>query len=94
MIIHNQKRKYLLSVLGEFVDKFILNYTLDTESMSTENVDKSTSAADDKTGDNFVFDYACAILVYVLMARNFQDASREGDGERVFRSYKFQLLLF
>ena len=56
-------------MLGEFVDKFILNYTLDTESMSTENVDKSTSAADDKIGEDFVFNYACAIFVYRLMAR-------------------------
>ena len=34
------------------------------------------------TGADGVFDYACSIIGFGLLARNFSDAAREGDGER------------
>ena len=37
-----------------------------------------------KSGDG-IFNYACRILGMNLMARNFHDASRQGDGERLIR---------
>ena len=41
-----------------------------------------------------VFSYACSVLGLDLMARNFGDATREGDGERLIRIWKFFMLYF
>lgn len=41
-----------------------------------------------------VYNYACRVLGMNLLARNFHDASREGDGERLIRCWKFLLLHF
>ena len=34
-----------------------------------------------------------SVLTYGMMTHNFQDASREGDSERLLRCHKFLLLL-
>lgn len=96
LLSDDSKRKYLQSVLGEFVDKFVLNHTIDAESMTSGKPEKPRSSVKKsvKKPHDFVFNYACAILTYGLMARNFQDSSREGDGERTLRCYKFLLLHF
>ena len=40
------------------------------------------------------FDYACTRLSFGLFVANFDDAVKEGDGERILRSWKFALLIF
>ncbi|XP_077864340.1 LOW QUALITY PROTEIN: uncharacterized protein LOC144349697 [Saccoglossus kowalevskii] len=39
-----------------------------------------------------IFNYACVSISMGLLVRNFQDAIKEGDGERVIRLYKFLML--
>ena len=41
-----------------------------------------------------VFSYDCSVLGLDLMAHNFGDATREGDGERLIRIWKFFMLYF
>ena len=47
-----------------------------------------------KEKEDGVYNYSCAALSYFLLLRNFQDAVRRGDGERVLRLYKFLMLYF
>ena len=41
-----------------------------------------------------VFDYSCCALGFCLLARDFNDAMRRGDGGRILRLCKFYLLYF
>lgn len=47
-----------------------------------------------KKGEDHVLNYATCVLGMGLLARNFHDSSREGDGERSLRCWKFFLLHF
>lgn len=49
----------------------------------------SVAASDDK-----VFEYACCTLAAAMLMYEFDDSVREGDGERVYRVWKYLLLLF
>lgn len=40
------------------------------------------------------YNYACARLNFGMLIFNFDDAIKEGDGERVLRCWKFMLLIF
>ncbi|XP_070548874.1 uncharacterized protein [Ptychodera flava] len=51
----------------------------------------TTQSPIDQSQDG-VFNYACTSLSLGLFARNFQDAVKEGDGDRVIRMYKFLML--
>ena len=42
--------------------------------------------------DDDVYNYQLALLEFGMIIKNFYDAISEGDGERVFRSWKFMLL--
>jgi L1 cell adhesion molecule like protein len=44
------------------------------------------------SSDDHVHNYACLLLTMGLLARNFQDSSREGDGERIIRCWRFLFL--
>lgn len=44
--------------------------------------------------EDSVFNYSCAALSMCLLLRDFQDARRHGDGERIIKLYKFLLLYF
>ena len=37
-------------------------------------------------GEDGVVDYACSVIGLGLMARNFSEASKEGDGDRLIRN--------
>ena len=41
-----------------------------------------------------MYNYACRFMGMALMVRNFHDASREGDGLRIMRCWKFLMLYF
>lgn len=74
--------------------------------LSGEPAKKSKKGDKSKTGggkemkkrqnqsEDGVYNYACRVLGMNLLARNFHDASREGDGERLIRCWKFLLLHF
>ena len=47
-----------------------------------------------KRGEDYICNYATCVLGMGLLARNFHDSSREGDGERSMRCWKFFLLHF
>ena len=40
------------------------------------------------------YDYACGVLSLGLFFLDFKDAVREGDGDRIFKHWKYLLLLF
>lgn len=42
--------------------------------------------------EDYILNYACSVLGHILLARNFRDASRENDGARTIRCWKFFLL--
>ena len=46
------------------------------------------------TSADGVFEYACSVIGLGLMARNFHDATHEGDDERLMRCWKFFMLHF
>ncbi len=63
---------------------------LETKGMS--DVDAPTTPGSDK--EDHVTNYACQVIGHGLMAENFHDAWREGDGGRLLRCWKFLLLHF
>ena len=46
------------------------------------------------TGEDYKLNYATVVLRMGMLARNFHDASREGDGQWLIRCWKFVLLHF
>jgi hypothetical protein len=50
--------------------------------------------AKDKEDSDDVYNYNCALVSEGLLFMNFLDAIAEGDGERIFRQYKYLMLLF
>lgn len=55
---------------------------------------KEPVVKEQKQSEDGILNYACRVLGMNLMARNFHDASREGDDERLIRCWKFLLLHF
>ena len=47
---------------------------------------------DGATAPDGVLNYACSLMNMGLLARNLQDASHEGDGNRIIRCWRFQFL--
>ena len=78
---NDEKRKYLSLCTKAFTTKFALHHvqSLDDESM---------------TCTDGVFDYACFIVGFGLLARHFSDAIHESDGERSIRCWKLFMLHF
>ena len=46
------------------------------------------------TSEDSVYEYACAVLSMAMFAFEFNDAVKEGDGERVYRIWQYLLLHF
>lgn len=62
-----------------------------------QSTTKKQSPSDQSTSDgnqDYVLNYTCHLLGMCLFSRNFHDASKEGDGERLIRCWKFLLLHF
>ncbi|XP_072037402.1 uncharacterized protein [Amphiura filiformis] len=53
-----------------------------------------TSQAEEETSTDSVFNYSCNALSMCLLAFNFDDARKMGDGERIIRLLKFIMLHF
>jgi serine palmitoyltransferase len=54
----------------------------------------TTMAAESNSEEDHVYNYACVRLSFGMLLRNFSDAVREGDGERIIRCWKFLLLIY
>lgn len=80
------KKQYLFDVVGKFIDKFVLSYAADAKTL--------LAGTPTQPGEDGVHNYACSVMTHGLLARAFRDASREGDGERLLRYWKFLLLHF
>ena len=59
------------------------------QSCTSSSVDTSQEPQEDR-----IYNYACRFMGMALMARNFHDASREGDGLRTIRCWKFLMLYY
>ena len=99
--------KSLSMAIQQFLDQFVLHDKVDqlssnvqTFSRETATKRKSRKEVEEKEkkqqceAEDGVYSYACRFLAMSLMARNFHDASRYGDGERLIRCWKFLLLHF
>ena len=90
--------KDLEEIVGKLVDEYAMKF-VDTDGVSpeeklqTKSVGTQHPPLQEKSQDG-VFNYATHIIGYGLLARNFQDAWREGDGVRTIRCWKFFLLYF
>ena len=71
----------------------------DSELEGAEDTDVKMDGTDgDKSEDtpkqDDVFRYACELLTLGLIYSEYSDAIKEGDGQRVFRCFKYMLPLF
>lgn len=73
-----ERRKLLLQATEQVVDKF---------------VDVSFGMKQ-PTPEDHVTAYACELLKFGLLLMEFNDAVREGDGERIMRCWRYFLLIF
>ncbi len=72
--------------MSEFVTKFATHRGL---TLDGDDSEEETTSPSDK-----VYEYATSVVGLGWMGRNFSDATREGDGERLVRSWKFLMLHF
>ena len=98
--------KSLSMAMQQFLDHFVLHEKVDQlssnvqalsrETAKKKKADKSRKEVEKERkkqceSEDGVYNYACRFLAMSLMARNFHDASRYGDGERLIRCWKFLL---
>ena len=76
----NEANDYFNSVFGEFVDKYVLQTDIATE---TQN----------KPQDR-VFNYGLCIIEFAVLLMQMIDTVCEGDGERLLLNMKYFLLMF
>ena len=92
------KMKYLKRTVGKFVDKYVLNFEAQSSALlsSTESEHQHQPSACDipsrQEADDGGFNYACRLLSYSLLSRNFQDATDNGDGKHTCHLWKFLML--
>ena len=93
--------KYINKTVGKFVDKFVLNFEAEASSiLATEENDEENEENDEENcetaehePDDGVFNYVCRLLSCGLLFRDFQYATKEGDGKRICRLWKFFVTL-
>ena len=65
--------------------------------MLDEHIDISFDSegnSDESRNDDHVLSYTRDVLTLGLLYMEFQDAIREGDGDRILRCWKYLLLIF
>jgi hypothetical protein len=87
-----EKKAYIQSAFGKFVDLFALGFINDHSQIVGDDDEPMDDPQFDE--DDTVYNYASAIIGYGLLANNFEDACSEGHGERQTRIWKFFLLHF
>ena len=76
-----QKKHYLNKCVTTLVNQFALHHAQPLSETAYNSIDG-------------IFDYACSVIGLGQMARNFSDATKEGDGDRLIRCWKFFMLHF
>ena len=74
--VGNTKQVYYHSVLGKFIDQFLLQPTQDP------------TECDPSNDEDFVYNYSTCILKYFFLLLDFKDAVREGNGARLATLHK------
>ena len=98
----SDKLKFIKRTVGRFVDKYVLNFAAESSTIlqpsNTQSQTKGQGSRGEedqkKEADDGVFNYACRLLSYGLLSRDFQDGTKEGDGPRICRLWKFFMLHF
>ena len=106
--LKEEKWGYLSQVLQAFIDHFIPTFvqqpiiiTNQTQSNQPEphlstktkkGASKAVQPLQNSAEEDYILNYACNVMGHILLARNFRDASRENDGVRSTRCWKFLLL--
>lgn len=75
-----EQLRLIEGIAKKVVDKFIMYRDEECQLVSRDGIEDG------------IYNYACMLLSMGLLARNFQDASHEGDGERTIRCWRFLLL--
>ena len=99
-----ERQSRLLYAVANLVSKYVMHH-VDTDvvtsnSISTEDqacvpsIPEETISDLITTGEDCKLNCATAVLSMGMLARIFHDASREGDGERLIRCWKFFMLHF
>lgn len=89
----------LLQAVANLVSKYVLHH-VHTDVVGPSSTRDQASIPEGAIsdliakGEDYKLNYATAILGMGLLARNFHDASRESDGDRLIRCWKFFLLHF
>ncbi len=86
------KKYHYRKCLEKHVKQHHPNITLGSEITSSNSNESVTTSTSTKSDDRF--NYACVRLALGLMLRNFDDAVKEGDGERILRCWKMAMLIF
>lgn len=84
---------FLEQTVGKLVDRYALNF-MQTQGMSSDETSQVLQTAASGEPDDRVLNYACQVIGFGLMAENFHDAWKEGDGQRLLRCWKFLLIHF
>ena len=84
---------FMKQTVGELVDKFAMNF-METQQVSNPPTTAPPNATQAQDQQDRVLNYAWQVIGFGLMAENFHDAWREGDGGRLHRCWKFLLLHF
>lgn len=99
-----ERQSRLLHAVSNLVSKYVMHHVhtdmATSTAVSAEGQDSVPSIPEETTsdliimGEDYKLNYATAVLGMGMLARNFHDASREGDGERLIRCWKFFMLHF
>ena len=82
-----ERKQVLLIASGARVDKYVV--------LSMEKAEKtSDSSTGEVSGHDGVVEYASEVLTFGLLLMEFDDAIREGDGNRIRRCWQYFLLIF
>ena len=82
-----ERKQVLLMAAGALVDKHV--------DLSFDNPDQKSGSSAQKVADrDGVVEYASEVLTLGLLLIEFEDAIREGDGDRICRCWQFFLLIF
>ena len=86
-------KDFMMQTVGKLVDKYVVKLS-EMNSMSDTDAPAPQSGLQASDQEDHVTNYASLVIGFGLMAENFHDACREGDGRRLLRCWKFLLIHF
>ena len=85
----DQKWMLLHDLISPIISKYVSTSLECPYQQMTMPENFSVTVSDDK-----VFEYACSVLSAAMFVYEFDDGVRQGDGDRMYRVWKYLLLLF